>query len=773
MDFRLRTKHCTRMKFAEFIKFKSIGTALLMLSLLLLFYCTEQPAGTADAAATPTSAPADDEGSKAVDALIRRVVPEHADNFVVEFIPEEGEKDVYEIESREGKIILRGNNGVSVASALNHYLKYYTNSSITWNGSNLNIPNPMPEVPEKVRKTSPYKYRYYLNYCTFNYTMSWWDWERWQWEIDWMALNGINMPLAVTGQNSIHRRVYKSMGLTDKDLETFFSGPAYFSWFWMGNLDGWGGPLPISWMESHEALQKQILERERGLGMTPILPAFTGHVPPAFKDKFPNASLKKTNWDGMFPDVYLLDPDDPMFVEIGKKFIEEEIRTYGTDHFYTSDTFNENEPPSSDSTFLSNVGQKVYQSMAAADPEATWIMQGWLFHFSRDFWQPGQTRAMLGAVPDDKMIILDLWSEKNPMWQKTNAYYGKPWIWNMLHNFGGNVNMYGLMDRVATAPAQALHHPDRGKMVGIGLTPEAIEHNPVMYDLMMENAWREEPIELDTWLKQYAHRRYGKKHEQAEKAWQILRHTVYADSVTNGGPESIVAGRPTFSRNTGGVTTKFTYEPLELVTAWDHLMAASADLQNSEGYQFDLVDLTRQVMANYATNIQQQFARDYEHKDLRAFRKHSAEFITLIDDMDRLVATQEDLLLGRWLNAAKSWATNEAEKQLYEKNARNLITLWGDKNSKLSEYANRQWSGLLTGYYKKRWQQYFEYVESQLERGQEIDQKAFDKKIKEWEWEWVNSNETYPDQPQGEAVEVASEMYRKYHELIKSRYRLQ
>ncbi len=112
-------------------------------------------------------------------------------------------------------------------------------------------------------------------------------------EIDWMALNGINMPLAILGQNSNWRTVYKSLGFTDKDLEEFFSGPAYFNWFWMGNLDAWGGPLPQSWLQSHEVLQKKILERERSLGMTPILPAFTGHVPSSFKEKFPKAKLKK------------------------------------------------------------------------------------------------------------------------------------------------------------------------------------------------------------------------------------------------------------------------------------------------------------------------------------------------------------------------------------------------------------------------------------------------------------------------------------------------
>ncbi|MUT98609.1 MAG: hypothetical protein EP145_05420 [Bacteroides uniformis] len=84
-------------------------------------------------------------------------------------------------------------------------------------------------------------------------------------------------------------------------------------WFWAGNIDGWCGPLPKSWKDSHEELQKKILKRERELGMTPILPAFTGHVPPTFKDKYPEAKLKRTNWEGRFDDTFILEPDDPMF----------------------------------------------------------------------------------------------------------------------------------------------------------------------------------------------------------------------------------------------------------------------------------------------------------------------------------------------------------------------------------------------------------------------------------------------------------------------------
>ncbi len=678
------------------------------------------------------------QNEKAVYDLIKRVLPNHANHFAISFIAKEDDKDVFEIESKAGKIILRGSNGVSVASALNYYLKNYAHCQITWNGTNLNLPDPLPLVTEIVHRKTPYTYRYYLNYCTFNYTMSWWNWERWQKEIDWMALNGINMSLAILGQNSNWRTVYKSLGFTDKELEGFFSGPAFFNWFWMGNLDAWGGALPQSWMQSHEVLQKKILESERSLGMTPILPAFTGHVPSSFKEKFPKAKLKKTSWVG-FPPVYILDPNEPMFTVIGKKFIEEQTKTYGTDHLYSADTFNENTPPTSDSVYLNDVSKKVYQSMALADPKATWIMQGWLFHHGAKFWQPTQIKALLNAVPDNKMIVLDLWSERHPVWNRTNAYYGKPWIWCMLHNFGGNINLSGLMDTVATAPFNALHHSASGKMMGIGLTMEGIEQNPVMYDLMMENVWRDSPIDLNIWLPDYIFRRYGKKNIHAEKAWNILRTTVYADTLTNGGAESIITARPTFIKNPGGTSnTTFAYDPMDLVKAWDHLITAADQLKNSDGYRFDAVDVSRQVLANYASEVQQQIAEDFKNKNIVAFKNNASRFIELITDMDDLLSTRKDFLLGKWLEAAQSWGTNNEEKKLYEKNARNLITLWGDKNSRLHEYACKQWSGLLNGFYKKRWEQFFKYILSEMSKNKEPDLKFIEDQLKDWEWKWVN-----------------------------------
>ena len=268
----------------------------------------------------------------AVKGLIDRVTSGRSADFIVRLLPERQDSlDYFEFSAENGKIVLGGNNGVSIASALGQYLRDFCGFHLSWCGSNTVLPESLPLPEEKVTKTSPYKWRYYLNYCTFNYSMSWWDFDRWQKEIDWMALNGINMPLAITGQNSIWRRVYHKLGLTDKDLESFFSGPAYFNWFWMGNLDGWCGPLPQSFMEKHEQLQKQILYRERSLGMTPILPSFTGHVPPALIEKFPDVKAKNTQWVN-FPKTYVLDPSEEMFSEIGKLFLETQTEIYGTNH---------------------------------------------------------------------------------------------------------------------------------------------------------------------------------------------------------------------------------------------------------------------------------------------------------------------------------------------------------------------------------------------------------------------------------------------------------
>lgn len=703
------------------------------------------------------------EQTKAAEALVERVTNGRGDDFrVVISAQQTNGRDYFALYGKDGKVVLEGTDGVCVASALNHYLQEWCGCHISWCGSTVELPEELPMPQTKTTKTSPYKYRYCFNYCTFNYTMSWWDKERWQWEIDFMALNGINMPLAVTGQNSVWQRVYRSLGFSDEELEGFFSGPAYFNWFWMGNLDGWGGPLPQSFFRKHEELQKFILRNERALGMKPVLPAFTGHVPPSFEEKFPDVRVRKTSWVN-FPEVAVLDPEEEMFDVIGERFIREQAALYGTNHLYSADTFNENDPPSTDSAYLAGMGRKVFESMKAADSEAVWVMQGWLFHHSDDFWGESEIKALLGAVPDDSMIILDLWSERFPVWQRTEAYYGKPWIWCMLHNFGQNTTLSGNAVRVAQAPAAALASPNSGKMCGIGLTPEGIEHNPMMFAMMLENVWREEPINVDEFVADYLEERYGTSSEKAKQAWSLIVESVYNNDVTNGGPESIITGRPNFKKNPGGTTNvKLHYDQMELAQAWDLLLECAEECAASEGYRYDLVDITRQVMANHATVLQQRCAQAYESGNIEAFDNAANQFISYLCDFDRLLSSRTEFLLGRWLESAKAMGTSEAESALYEHNARNLLTTWGNKDCRIRDYACRHWSGLISGFYLPRWQRFFESVREAMVAGKPFDQEVFNEGSKEWEWQWTFGKECYSTQPQTDEIDVVKQMYAKY-----------
>ena len=598
--------------------------------------------------------------------------------------------------------------------------------------------------------------------------MSWWDWKRWEKEIDWMALHGINMPLAITGEEFTWYTVYKEMGFSDKDLQSFFSGPAYFSWFWMGNLDGWGGPLPVSWMKSHMILQQKIVQRERELGMKPVLPAFTGHVPATFKRKFPNAMLKATNWKNGFEDTISLIRRIPYLRLLVKYSCKLETRLFGTDHLYSADTFNENEPPSDDTNYLAKLSERLYESMKEADPESVWVMQGWLFYSDRKFWRAPQIQALLNAVPDEHMIILDLAAEIEPVWKRTNAFYGKPWIWNMLHNFGGNISMFGRMDGVAAGPAEALQDPASGHLIGIGLTMEGIEQNPVMYELLTEQVWQNKSVDLSKWLEFYTISRYGQLDTNLIKGWEVLRATAYNGKVIRDGAESIITGRPTFDSSTVWTRTKLNYSPKDFLPAWDYFITAAGKFKNSDGFQYDLVDITRQVLANYADFIHEKLVRAYRDKDPAAYKKYCDEFLQIITDLDSLLGTRKDFLLGPWISDARSFGNSSDEKALYELNARDLITLWGDANSPLHEYSCRQWSGLLNDFYKRRWQKFFEMTTNSLESGKEFDPVAFGKYISNWEWQWVNKRSDYPVEPVGNSIDQSIYIYKKYDNKIKS-----
>ena len=227
-------------------------------------------------------------------------------------------------------------------------------------------------------------YRYYENVCTVSYSMAWWNFPRWERELDWMAMNGINLPLSFTGQEYVWQKLYKSLGLTDQEIKEYFSGPAFLAWQRMGNIRGWGGPLDDGWIANQADIQKQILARSRELGIISVLPGFSGHVPAGIQRLYPNAKLIRSadwgNFNASYSEDYLLEPTDPLFHTLATNFYKLLIEEFGTDHVYNADTYNEMNPSSTDETFLADTNKAIYDAMADVDSEAVFLMQGWLFH---------------------------------------------------------------------------------------------------------------------------------------------------------------------------------------------------------------------------------------------------------------------------------------------------------------------------------------------------------------------------------------------------------
>ncbi len=704
---------------------------------------------------------------EATRGIISRTTPTIVNNFKLEIIPKDNGLDVFEIESANDKIVLRGNNGVSLASAYHRYLKDYCKIHISWNGDQLNLPESLPNVPQKIRTTCLHKHRVYFNYCTLNYTCSWWDWKRWQREIDFMAMNGINMPLGVIGLEGAWYHTLLKFGFSDQEAREFLVGPTYFAWQWMTNIQGKGSALPKEWIDKHIILGQKIVERQRALGMTPIQQGFTGCVPRELRAKFPKANIvKEHRWCG-FEGTAQLDPLDPLFKKFGTEFLKTEIELFGTSHIYAADPFHEGHPPRPGKEYLKKVGQAINELITGVDPKANIAMQAWSIR-----------KEICEAFPKDRMIVLDLAGRRTDFW-------GYNYVKGQLHNFGGRINMHGDLNYVGENPFAKAAQKDK-RCVGMGLFPESIEQNPVFYNMVFDMIWRDKPVNTTEWLNDYALRRYGKKSANATKAWQLLLEGPYRRGTNGVESSSIIAARPALVPKKSGPNAGFLipYNPTELIKAWKLLLADYQELKDSEGYQFDLMDVGRQVLTNLGQELHKDVELAFRNKDKAAFVKSTKRFLTLLQDVDTLLGPTTTHNFGKWISDARNWTEDNASQDYYEWNASMLVTIWGPHDKPLIfDYSWREWAGLIRRYYLPRWQKFYNHLGQLLNEGKDYeDPKSrthgreslrandFYSKLADWEITWTKQQHKLPAGPVGDPIELAQKMLKKYTPLANEIY---
>ena len=685
-----------------------------------------------------------------VDDLLERIDKGASAKFKIEKV--KSQKDFFELDQQGKKVVVRGNNWVNIASGVNWYLKYYAGIHLSWNQMQAKLPAVLPAVTKKERHETDLGLRYDFNYCTFSYSMAFWDWKRWEQEIDWMALHGINLPLAIVGEECVWRNMLLKLGYTEKEVGEFIAGPAFLAWWEMNNLEGWGGPLPLSWYTRQENLQKQILARMKQLDMHPVLPGYCGMVPHDAKSKLGLNVADAGLWNGFQRPANLL-PTDARFAEIATLYYNELTKLFGKADYYSMDPFHEsNDDPSID---YAKAGEAMMQAMKRVNPNAVWVIQGWT---------ENPRPAMVDGMKAGDLLVLDLFSECRPMfgipsiWKRDVGYKQHEWLFCLLENFGANVGLHGRMDQLLDN-----FYVSKKNCKGIGFTMEGSENNPVMFELMSELPWRPEKFTKEAWLKEYVKARYGVEDPAIEKAWMILAQSIYncpAGNNQQGPHESIFCGRPSLNNFQASSWSKMKnyYDPADTKEAARLMNSVAEKYRGNNNFEYDLVDITRQALADQARQQYQHTIADYKGFARKAFD-------------------------GHWTQDAVNAGATPEEKKLYEWNARVQITTWGNRycadTGGLRDYAHKEWQGLLKDFYYVRWKAYFDALAAQMKAqtapqpellgggpnatktAAELFQMALPQEVQldyyAMEEPWTLQQNPYSAAPEGSPVDVAKE----------------
>ena len=722
--------------------------------------------------------------SNPVDELLERIDKGASAKFKTELV--KSDKDFFELDQKGQKVVVRGNTWVNIASGINWYLKYHAGIHLSWNQMQAKLPAVLPAVIKKERHETDLTLRYDFNYCTFSYSMAFWDWKRWEQEIDWMALHGVNLPLAIVGEECVWRNMLLKLGYTEEEVGKFIAGPAFLAWWEMNNLEGWGGPLPLSWYSRQEKLQKQILARMKQLGMHPVLPGYSGMVPHDAKTRLGLNVADAGLWNGFQRPANLL-PTDPRFAEIAKLYFDELTKLFGKADYYSMDPFHEsNDDASID---YAKAGEAMMQAMKRVNPKAVWVIQGWT---------ENPRPQMVDGMKAGDLLVLDLFSECRPMfgipsiWKREEGYKQHHWLFCLLENFGANVGLHGRMDQLIDNFYQA-HTPQKTPntqhLKGIGFTMEGSENNPIMFELMSELPWRPEKFKKEDWVRQYVRARYGLEDPMIERAWLLLARTIYncpAGNNQQGPHESIFCGRPSLNNFQASSWSKMKnyYDPYSTCEAALMMNSVAEKYRGNNNFEYDLVDITRQALADQARLQYQRTIADYKAFASREFESDYRRFLLMLLLQDKLLGTRPEFRLGHWTQKARDCGATPQEQDLYEWNARVQITTWGNRycadKGGLRDYAHKEWQGLLKDFYYVRWKTYFDALADQMKALQkpqpdllgggpnatktaaELFQMALPQEITldyyAIEEPWTLQHNPYTVAPEGSPVDVAKEV---------------
>jgi alpha-N-acetylglucosaminidase len=675
----------------------------------------------------------------AAKGVIDRNLGQHAKKIKLLLNKDNQKKDSYTYEATNGTLIVEGNSAIALTRGVYDYLKNNNLGMLGWNGPDFRIPEKWP-IAEKTNKTSPFKWRQAYNAVTPGYTTPFWTWERWEQELDWQAMHGFNMLMAHVATEAIATRVWKKLGLTQGEIDSFYVGPSLLPWQRMGGICQVGGTLPPEWHADQIALQHRLLKRMRDLGIQPVVQSFAGFVPKAIKRIYPDLVLHNTLWNSGFPPSQrpvMLMPGHPLFAKITKMYMEEWQKEFGEATFYLVDSFNELELPDTGKPVneqLAEYGKLTFEAIRKGNPKATWVIQGWMFGYQRHIWSPDRVKALFEKVPDDGVLILDYANDYANSWEPVNGFNGKQWVYGFVPNMGGKTPYTGDLHLYATGAAKTLASAKKNNLIGFSISGEGLENNEVIYELLTDAAWSADSIDLNHWLKHYSKNRYGDCPDQMVESWNLLRQSAYGYLVDH----------PQFNWQTGSFGYGRVDRNEKFFKSVELFLSLKDTFKKSKAYEADAIERAALVLGLKAEEWFSQSSKAYKNKDHAQGDLCGKRALEILAQLDKLLESHPLLRLDKWLSMAEKHSNKPELKQFYKANARQIITIWGPP---VNDYSCRVWSGLVRDFYSERMRLLLQSKKTGI---------PFNKD--DWELNWVKNSTLSHVEPYKDPVAKATEL---------------
>ncbi len=678
--------------------------------------------------------------------LIERVTESktYREKFIVRQISEEKTgMDAYRLYDEGKKIIIEATSGVAACVAFNTYLKEICKCFFGPITKNMKLPDNPPKVGRVIEHKSVFLYRYFMNYVTYSYTCLYYKWEDFERLTDWMLMAGINLVLNPVGYEIVWRDTLMELGYTAQEANDDLCGAGNLPWQVMGNMSAFGGDIPEWWFEDQKELGNRITNKMRSFGADIVKPAFYGKVPNNLTEKYPDVKVYEQGiWCIKEQDrPPLIDNKDPMFKKIAEIYYRKSKEHFGTVNYYGGDPFHEG--GKTDGINLPEYAKDLVDLMKMYSDASIWFFQGWSGEPRKD---------VLEGLNKEDVLIGFLSADR--FYTQSDLFAGYPWIYMEIGNFGGTRRFIGNIPEFLMQPFEAFNSPQNDLLVGTGMAMEAIENCEIIFDVLAVNSIRNAPLTLDEFLTQHFNARYGYINDNIRNTYDIIIENIYSLYEKRAYKASKSSGLCTCpnlnARNVGWFETKddSPYDIKIIQEATKAFLKEYEKLNNNECYRFDLMEFCRQANADISWSYIRKLQSAYKKKDKKEFEKLTKTFMHLFDVQEAVVRTDKTSLLGVWLKRARDYGKTEAEKRIFEYNVKNLFTLWCGKPGqfRLRDYAHREYDGMLSNYYKKRWDAYLTNLLLYFGRPEKTPKINW----KEHDYVFTLSTEKYCEKPQGD-----------------------